>query len=542
MLATQPAWARLRDLATPRLDMREAFAADPQRFERLHAHAGPWLFDYSKHLVDAEILRELLALVEQTGVAEGRTQMFAGAHVNNTEDRAVGHWALRRPVSSPAIIDGRDATVDIQQVLLRMRDFTGRLRDGRWRGFSGKTIADVVNIGIGGSDLGPQMVCEALRAYGHEGPRAHFVSNVDAADLHATLAGLDPATTLFIVASKTFTTRETLANALSARRWLLASAGDQSAVARHFVAVSTNKAAVEAFGIDPANMFEFWDWVGGRYSLWSAIGLSIACYLGMDAFDELRAGAHEIDEHFCTAPPAANVPILMAVLGVWYTRILGAQTHAILPYNQFLHRLPAFLQQLDMESNGKGVRRDGTPVDGCSGPVVWGEPGTNGQHAFFQLLHQGTHLVPADFIVAANGHYDDAHHQVLLANCIAQTEALLRGKSEAQARQELLDAGSAPDKADALAPHRSFSGNRPSSTLLCERLDARALGALIALYEHKVFVQGMVFGVNSFDQWGVELGKQLASEIESEISTGPGPHHDASTIGLINALRAMRQR
>jgi glucose-6-phosphate isomerase len=538
----QPHWARVRALATPRLDMREAFAADPGRFERLHAQAGPWLLDYSKHLVDDEILRALLALVAHSGVGEARAAMFAGAHINSTEERAVGHWALRQPASSPAFIDGRDVTADVQQVLGQMREFVGCVRDGRWRGFSDQPISDVVNIGIGGSDLGPQMVCEALRAYGDEGPRAHFVSNVDAADLHSKLAGLDPATTVFIVASKTFTTRETLANALSAKRWLLASADHDKAVARHFVAVSSNKAAVEAFGIDSANMFEFWDWVGGRYSLWSAIGLSIACYLGMDAFDELRAGAHEIDVHFRTAPPAANVPVVMAVLGIWYTRILGAQTHAVLPYDQGLHRLPAFLQQLDMESNGKGVKRDGRPVDGCTGPVVWGEPGTNAQHAFFQLLHQGTHLVPADFIVAANGHFDDAQHRVLLANCIAQSEALLRGKTAAQARQELLDAGNTLAQAQAQAPHRSFTGNRPNSTLLCERLDARALGALIALYEHKVFVQGMVFGVNSFDQWGVELGKQLAAAIESEISAGPGPHHDASTIGLINALRAMRQR
>jgi len=538
----QPCWARLRALGTAHIDMRGAFAADPRRFEQLHAQAGPWLLDYSKHLIDDEILQALMTLIDQAGVAEGRAAMFAGAHINNTEHLAVGHWALRRPASIQTQIDGRDATADVNQVLAQMREFSGRLRDGRWLGFSGKPVADVVNIGIGGSDLGPQMVCEALRAFAGSGPQVHFVSNVDAADLHATLDGLDPATTLFIVASKTFTTRETLANAVSARRWLLASADDPSAVARHFVAVSTNKAAVEAFGIDSANMFEFWDWVGGRYSLWSAIGLSIACYLGMDAFDELRAGAHEIDEHFCTAPAHQNLPILMAVLGIWYTRILGAQTHAVLPYAQCLHRLPAFLQQLDMESNGKSVRVDGAPVDGCSGPVVWGEPGTNGQHAFFQLLHQGSHLVPADFIMVANGHYDDAQHQVLLANCVAQSEALLRGKSVEQAHQELLDAGETPEDAAVLAPHRSFSGNRPSSTLLCEHLDARALGALIALYEHKVFVQGMVFGVNSFDQWGVELGKQLAAAIESELNVGPEPHHDASTIGLINALRTMRER
>ena len=533
-------WARLETLASPRVDMREAFAADPRRFERMHVKAGPWLLDYSKHLVDTNILRALLELIERAGLHEQRTAMFAGEHINNTEDRAVAHWALRQPASATASVGGRDVADDVTRVLAQMRVFVDALRSGQWTGFSGAPIDDVVNIGIGGSDLGPQMACEALRAYAGDGPRVHFVSNVDAADLHSTLDGLDPARTLFIVASKTSTTRETLANAHGARRWLLAGGADEGAIARHFVAVSTNRAAVAAFGIDPANMFEFWDWMGGRYSLWSAIGLSIACFVGMDLFDELRAGAHAMDRHFLEAPVSGNMPVLMAALGLWYARVLHAATHAVLPYDQYLHRLPAFLQQLDMESNGKGVDRNGQRLSGCSGPVVWGEPGTNGQHAFFQLLHQGTHLIPVDFIVAANGHHDDDQHRILLANCIAQSEALLQGKREATALQELVEAGNTPAAAKALAPHRTFTGNRPSSTLLCERLDAHALGALIALYEHKVFVQGIVFGVNSFDQWGVELGKQLASTVERELGDGPGPHHDASTMGLINASRAMR--
>ncbi|MEM7407061.1 MAG: glucose-6-phosphate isomerase [Pseudomonadota bacterium] len=529
-------WRDLRALRARRLDMRAAFAADAERFSRYSLQAGPWFLDYSKNLIDAPVMAALFELARASGVADDRDAMFAGAAINVTEDRAVGHWALRDRRAAASLVGGRNVAPDVQRVLDQMRRFSSALRDGSWRGFTGQRITDVVNVGIGGSDLGPSMVCHALRGRSDGRIAAHFVSNVDAAHIRETLRSLEPASTLFIIASKTFTTQETLRNAKSARRWLVDALGDDAAVARHFVALSTNAAEVTAFGIDAANMFEFWDWVGGRYSLWSAVGLSIACQAGFDQFEALLDGAHAMDRHFQEAPFEHNMPVVMGLIGVWYANVLGAETHAILPYDQYLHRLPAYLQQLDMESNGKSVRLDGGAVRGSSGPIVWGEPGTNGQHAFFQLLHQGTRLVPVDFIAAAHGQHDDVHHRILLANCIAQAEALLRGKDAAAVAVELANT---PNRAT-LTPHKVFPGNRPSNMLLCRHLDACALGALIALYEHRTFVQGAVFGVNSFDQWGVELGKELARALEPELFDGEPGAHDGSTTGLIHTLRALR--
>jgi glucose-6-phosphate isomerase len=460
--------------------------------------------------------------------------MFSGDAINETEGRAVLHTALRNRGDRSATVDGADVMPDVRRVLSQMRAFTTSVREGAWMGHTGRAITDVVNIGIGGSDLGPVMVTEALRPYWKQGLRAHFVSNVDGTHLSEVLRQVQPETTLFIVASKTFTTQETLTNARSARQWLVDRLGAEDAVARHFVALSTNRDAVAEFGIDPANMFEFWDWVGGRYSLWSAIGLSIATVIGMDHFEDLLAGAYEVDEHVRTAPLRENIPVIMAALGVWYHNFFGAPSHAVLPYDQYLHRFPAYLQQADMESNGKRASRDGAIITGyTTGPIVWGEPGTNGQHAFFQLLHQGTHLVPCDFIVAAQSHNPIAPHQdILVANCIAQAEALMRGKTAEEARAELEQAGVSEGRIASLVPHKTFPGNRPSNTLMVERLTPRALGRLIALYEHKIFVQGVIWNIYSFDQWGVELGKQLAKVVLPELSGAEG-EHDGSTRQLI---------
>ncbi|MGD8609139.1 MAG: glucose-6-phosphate isomerase, partial [Myxococcales bacterium] len=447
---------------------------------------------------------------------------------------------LRQPSDSTVVVDGVDVMPDVRRVLAQMRAFSTAVREGRWVGYTGRAITDVVNIGIGGSDLGPVMVTEALRPYWREGLRAHFVSNVDGTHLSEALRRVQPETTLFIVASKTFTTLETLTNARSARQWLVDHLGAEQAVEKHFVALSTNRDAVVEFGIDPDHMFEFWDWVGGRYSLWSAIGLSIAIMIGMDLFEELLSGAHEVDQHFRTAPPRENIPIIMALLGIWYQNFFGASSHAILPYDQYLHRFPAYLQQADMESNGKGASRDGSLITGyTTGPIVWGEPGTNGQHAFFQLLHQGTHLVPCDFIIAAQSHNPiGVHQQLLVANCIAQAEALMRGKTAEEARAELERAGTSQDRMTMLVPHKTFLGNRPSNTFMLEKLTPAALGRLIALYEHKIFVQGVVWNIYSFDQWGVELGKQLAKAIIPELDhTGGNREHDASTMQLIDYYR-----
>ncbi|MEO0321331.1 MAG: glucose-6-phosphate isomerase [Myxococcota bacterium] len=523
--------------------LRELFAEDPGRAARMTHRLDDFLVDLSKNRATEETFSRLLALAEARGLPAAIEAMFSGQRINVTEDRAVLHVALR--ADAPMAFEGRDVVVDVHEVLGRMRTFTTALRDGSHLGHTGQTFTDVVNIGIGGSDLGPLMVCEALKPFWREDLTPHFVSNVDGAHLAETLKRLDPERTLFIIASKTFTTQETLTNARSARAWLVDELGDESAVAKHFVAVSTNRQGVADFGIDAErNMFGFWDWVGGRYSLWSAIGLPIACAVGMDAFEELLAGARRMDAHFRSAPLAENLPVLLGLLGVWYANFFGAETFAVLPYDQSLHRLPAWLQQGDMESNGKRVRKDGTQVRGyTTGPIVWGEPGTNGQHAFYQLLHQGTRLVPADFMAPLHAqHALGDHHDKLLANLLAQTEALMIGKTEAEARAELEAAGMRGEALEALVPHKVFEGNRPTNTILFDRLDAKTLGTLLALYEHRIFVQGVIWGVNSFDQWGVELGKQLAKKILPELSgDAPAGGHDASTNALVAHVRSARR-
>jgi glucose-6-phosphate isomerase len=544
-LSESPAFRALSDhhSLAARVPTRELFAQDPARFENFSLSLGELLFDYSKHRVTAETMKLLVALAEERGVRASLTAMFAGSKINVTERRAVLHVALRNRSGRPILVDGKDVVPDVERVLAQMRKFSERVRSGEHRGHTGKAITDIVNIGIGGSDLGPHLVCEALRPYWKPNLRAHFVSNVDGTHLAETLKGLSPETTLFTVASKTFTTQETMTNAESARKWLSAALGDASAVGRHFVAISTNLAAVKAFGIDPANMFEFWDWVGGRYSLWSAIGLPIAITVGFDAFEALLAGAHEADEHFRTAPFEKNIPAIMGLLGIWCSSFFGADTHAVLPYDQYLELLPAFLQQLDMESNGKSVDREGRRITTYdTGPIVWGAAGTNGQHAFYQLLHQGTRLVPADFIVSARSHNPMGdHHDKLVANCLAQTEALMLGRSKEDVLAELTKNGVPEAERNALAPHRTFPGNRPTSTFMMDQLSPHSLGRLLALYEHKVFVQGAIWDVNSFDQWGVELGKVLAGRILPELSGSAAvAGHDGSTTGLIERYRARR--
>ncbi len=537
-LTSSDAWQALADhfQATGETHMRELFAADPERFARFSLRLDDILFDYSKNRITAETMERLFALARHCRVEEKALQMFAGEKINTTEDRAVLHVALRNRSNRPILVDGEDVMPQVNAVLAKMRRFTERVRGGGWTGFTGKPVTDIVNIGIGGSDLGPLMVTEALKPYGQPGLRVHFVSNVDGTHIAETLKPLDPETTLFLIASKTFTTQETLTNAHSAKEWLLAAAGDPAHIARHFVAISTNTELVTRFGIDPENMFEFWDWVGGRYSLWSAIGLSIALFIGMDRFEELLDGAHRVDEHFRNEPLERNIPVVMALLGVWYNNFFGAQTHVLLPYDQYLHRFPAYLQQGDMESNGKRVTLAGEPVDYSTGPVIWGEPGTNGQHAFYQLIHQGTKLVPADFIAPIESQNPlGNHHRLLMSNFFAQPEALMKGKTEAEARRELEGSGLAGEEIAALLPHKVFPGNRPSNAILFRKLTPKTLGSLIALYEHKIFVQGAIWNLNPFDQWGVELGKQLAKTILPELEApGEITSHDASTNGLIN--------
>jgi glucose-6-phosphate isomerase len=473
--------------------------------------------------------------------------MFAGQKYNNTEDRAVLHVALRNRANRPILVDGKDVMPDVNAVLARMRTFSEAVRSGAWTGYTGKPIADIVNIGIGGSDLGPKMVCEALKPYGARGGatpplRMHFVSNVDSTDLAETLKQVDPETVLFLVASKTFTTQETMANAHSARSWFLAAAKDEAAVARHFVAMSTNAKEVARFGIDTANMFGFWDWVGGRYSLWSAVGLSIALFLGMDNFEALLAGAHRVDEHFRSAPFEENIPVVMGLLGLWYNNFFDAQSHAILPYDQYLMHFSAYFQQGDMESNGKRVTRGGQTVDYQTGPVIWGQPGTNGQHAFYQLIHQGTKLIPCDFLAAAQSQNPlGEHHTLLLSNYFAQTEALMKGRTSDEARAELVKEGYSGAELELLVAAKTFPGNRPTNSFLYPRLTPDTLGALIALYEHKIFTQGAIWDINSFDQWGVELGKQLAKVILPELrGDEPVESHDSSTNGLITYYKRCR--
>jgi glucose-6-phosphate isomerase len=539
------AWRALaaHEEAVRGVSLRALFAEDAARFRRFSGSLDDLLVDWSKQRVTAETMDLLVELARACDVEGRRDAMLRGDKINATEGRAVLHTALRNRSGQPVVVDGRDVMPDVQAVLEQMRGFAEAVRGGGWRGHTGETITDVVNIGIGGSDLGPLMVCEALRPYARADLRAHFVSNVDGAHLVHTLAGLDPARTLFIVASKTFTTQETMTNAQSARAWLLERlGGDHAAVGRHFVAVSTNAEAVKAFGIDPANMFVFWDWVGGRYSLWSAIGLSIVLHLGFDRFAELLDGAHAMDRHFATAPLAANLPVVMALIGVWNGNFLGAESLAILPYDQHLARFPAYLQQGDMESNGKSVMLGGEAVDHQTGPVIWGEPGTNGQHAFYQLIHQGTRLVPCDFLAAVESQTPlGDHHTKLLANFFAQSEALAFGKTAEAVRAELEGQGLDATAIDRLAPHKVFEGNRPSTSILYQKLTPFRLGTLIALYEHKIFTQGVIWDVNSFDQWGVELGKVLAGRILPELAgEAPVDSHDSSTNGLINHLKALR--
>jgi len=524
--------------------MRQMFQDDPARFDKFSLQLDSLLFDYSKNRINEETIKLLLALAEQAELPAYIGRMFGGDKINCTEQRAALHTALRNRSARPVYVDEKDVMPDVRRVLELMHRFSDAVRNGTHTGHTGKQITDIVNIGIGGSDLGPLMVCEALKPFGSMELRAHFVSNVDGTHLAETLKKLDAETTLFIVSSKTFTTQETLTNARSARAWLIKKLGDEQAVAKHFAAVSTNLEATAKFGIDPDNVFEFWDWVGGRYSLWSAIGLPIAIYLGMDKFEELLDGAYTMDEHFRNAPLEKNIPVLMGLLGIWYGNFFGAASNAILPYDQYLHRFPAYLQQLEMESNGKSVDRDGNAVDYDTGMVVWGEPGTNGQHAFYQLIHQGTRMIPADFLAPLHSHNPGGeHHAILLANCFAQTEALMLGKTAVEARAELeAQYNHAADNATlirptTLLPHKIFPGNRPTNTLLFDQLDPHTLGMLIALYEHKVFVQGIVWNINSFDQWGVELGKQLAGKILPELrNTGVTSQHDASTNGLINRV------
>ncbi len=547
-----PQWAALtaHHAAVGSRHLRDLFAADPARAQTFTAEGAGLFLDYSKHRITADTMPLLVALAQAAGVEQRRAAMFRGDRINVTENRSVLHTALRLPRDARLVVDGTDVVPEVHAALDKMAAFADRVRGGAWTGYTGSRIRNVVNIGIGGSDLGPAMATEALRYYSERSMRFRFVSNVDGADMREALIDLEPAETLFIVSSKTFTTVETLTNARTARDWLVAGLGGAAvaadAVAKHFVAVSTNAEQVGAFGIDTANMFEFWDWVGGRYSMDSAIGLSLMVAIGPDDFREVLEGFHVMDVHFQTAPMEQNLPVLLALLGVWYGNFFGAQTHAILPYDQYLHRFAAYFQQGDMESNGKRVDKEGKPVGYDTGPVVWGEPGTNGQHAFYQLIHQGTRLIPCDFIATvqtqnplpevrgsaagraeAVGRSMDDHHRVLLANFFAQTEALMKGKTADEAKAE-----GAPD---ALVPHKTFPGNRPSTSMVMDRLTPRALGRLVAIYEHKIFTQGAIWNVNSYDQWGVELGKQLAKKIEPELkAAGPVTSHDSSTNGLIN--------
>lgn len=539
-----PAWhaleAHSREMA--QVHMRDLFAADPQRFDRFALSFGDLLFDYSKNRVTEETMKLLFDLANQTGLADKIQAMFRGARINVTENRAVLHVALRNRSNRPILLDGDDVMPDVNRVLKKMRAFTQAIRSGWWKGHTGKSITHVVNIGIGGSDLGPRMVVKALAPYSDTGLRVRFVSNVDDADLVFNLRHLNPETTLFCIVSKTFTTPETMTNAQTAKQWLLDRVHDPKAVAKHFVAISTNAEKVAEFGIDTNNMFEFWDWVGGRYSLWSAVGLSIALAVGMDRFEALLEGAHRVDEHFRTAHFSQNIPVIMALLGIWYDNFFHADAYAILPYDQYLEHLPSYLQQGDMESNGKTVDIEGHPVDYSTGPIIFGQPGTNGQHAFYQLMHQGSELIPCDFLAAAQGHHNMGnHHEILISNYIAQTEALMKGKTCEEAKAELRAAGETGERLEELAAAKTFRGNRPSNSILYKRLTPETLGSLIALYEHKIFVQGAIWNINSFDQMGVELGKQLAKTVLSEVADDSVvTSHDSSTNGLINRYKALR--
>jgi glucose-6-phosphate isomerase len=539
------AWKKLKEHQKRMKDrhMVDLFRQDPARFSKFSTRLEDIFLDYSKNRITPETVRLLLGLARECKVGDTIKKMFAGEKINETENRAVLHVALRNRSNSPIYVDGSDIMPQVNAVLKQMERFSEAILSGQWKGYTGKGITDVVNIGIGGSDLGPVMVTEALRPYWKPSINAHFVSNVDGTHMAETLKRLSPETTLFIIASKTFTTQETMTNALTARRWFLDVAKDESRVKHHFVAVSTNEEGVRKFGIDPANMFRFWDWVGGRYSLWSAIGLPIACTIGFENFVELLKGAHAMDLHFRDTPFEKNIPVLLALIGIWNTNFLGAETEAILPYDQYMHRFPAYFQQANMESNGKYVDRNGREVSYQTGPVIWGEPGTNGQHAFYQLIHQGTRLIPCDFIAPAISHNPvGEHHPILLSNFFAQTEALMKGKTKKEVAEELKRSGVGEEEVRKLLPHKIFKGNRPTNSILVKKITPRTLGSLVSMYEHKIFVQGVIWNIFSFDQWGVELGKELARKILPELKEEKEVAlHDASTEGLIHVYQEMRK-
>ena len=521
--------------------LKNLFAEDPQRFEKFSISFENILIDFSKNRINDETIALLLSLAEECGLKEAIKAMFAGEKINFTEDRSVLHIALRNRSNSPIYVDGEDVMPAVNQVLEQMKSFSESLINGQWKGYTGKAINTIVNIGIGGSDLGPVMVTEALKPYKKSNIQTWFVSNVDGTHIAETLKNADPETTLFMIASKTFTTQETMTNAHSARDWFLERAKDKEHIKKHFVAISTNSTAVSEFGIDTANMFAFWDWVGGRYSLWSAIGLSIACTIGFENYRSLLEGAHAMDKHFQNEPLERNIPVILALLGVWYNNFFGAEAHALLPYDQYMHRFAAYFQQGDMESNGKSVDRNGKKINYQTGPIIWGEPGTNGQHAFYQLIHQGTKLIPCDFLAPAISHNPIGdHHPKLLANFFAQTEALMNGKTEEEVVKEM---GSASAKEiESIKPFKVFEGNRPTNSILFQKLTPRTLGSLLAMYEHKIFVQGVIWNIYSFDQWGVELGKQLAKQILPELTTDETvTSHDGSTNGLINQYKVFKK-
>lgn len=526
-----------------KVPVKSMFEADPKRASKYTLRFQDILVDFSKNQINGRTLSYLIDLANECGLSEAINKMFAGEAINATENRAVLHTALRNRSNEPVLVNGKDVMPDVNRVLEQMKAFSESIRSGEWKGFTGKKITDIVNIGIGGSDLGPVMVTEALKPYGKKGLKVHFVSNVDGTHIAETLKTVNPETTLFMIASKTFTTQETMANAHSARSWFLETAGEEEHIKKHFVAISTNAQGVAGFGIDTRNMFEFWDWVGGRYSLWSAIGLSIACYIGFSNFEQLLTGAHEIDLHFRHSTLRKNIPVILGLLGIWYNNFYNAQSHAILPYDQYMHRFAAYFQQGDMESNGKSVNRSGEKTTYQTGPVIWGEPGTNGQHAFYQLIHQGTKLIPCDFLAPAISQNPiGEHHKMLLANFFAQTEALMNGKSEEEARAELIKAGKTQEEIDFLVPFKVFDGNRPTNSFLFKKLTPKVLGSLIAIYEHKIFVQGVIWNIFSFDQWGVELGKQLANKIYPELQDDSVvTSHDSSTNNLINTYKKWRK-
>ncbi|MEM7372679.1 MAG: glucose-6-phosphate isomerase [Bacteroidota bacterium] len=539
------AWGKLQNhlLAMREVQIKDLFANDPDRFAQFSVQFEDILLDFSKNRLTADTLSLLIELAHETQLAAGIEEMFSGSIINETEQRAVLHTALRNQSNTPVVVDGKDIMPEVNRVLTQMENFANRLHRGEMLGYTGQAITDIVNIGIGGSDLGPVMVTEALRPYWKPGMNVHYVSNVDGTHIAETLKRVSPESSLFMIASKTFTTQETMTNAHTARRWFLNAAKEEAHIAKHFVALSTNEEGVTAFGIDPQNMFGFWNWVGGRYSVWSAIGLSVACTIGFDHFRAFLDGGHAMDVHFRTASFDKNLPVILALIGIWYNNFFNAETEAILPYDQYMHRFAAYFQQGNMESNGKSIGRNGEPVSHQTGPIIWGEPGTNGQHAFYQLIHQGTKLIPCDFLAPAVSHNAIGdHHPKLLANFFAQTEALMMGKTEEEVVSELEAQGKSKEEIAYLTPFKVFSGNRPTNSVLFKQLTPRTLGSLVALYEHKIFVQGVIWNILSFDQWGVELGKQLAKKILPELEGDEQvSSHDASTNGLINAYKNMRK-